>query len=180
MAAKPSLERKIGSGKGWFGPMIYDKYGELVWSGSDQFDTANVMDFRLSDVNGEKLLTMIDRDRSAGIIFDNEYELRDMLLVVKHATDDIGPNAHEFNFVDNGTSLVYLHNEPREAPEEDKRGVGYSGSCIAQYNKISELDATNNWKSLFEWDSLGNIHLNESTGPDDESQEDRCDTWDFM
>ena len=178
VAPKPSLEPTIGSGDGWWGSAIYDGNGELVWSGADQLDQANIMDFRLSDVRGEKMMTMLDHDRADGIIIDDNYEVRDLVLI----TDDKDHvNGHEFQWVDNGKSVLIIRNEKKDATQEEKDSVGFKGDgpCNANYMSFHELDATNNYESIFDWHAFGHIKLNESTMTDSKV-EARCNTWDNM
>lgn len=176
LSAKPSQEETLGTGHNWWGPAIYDQNGEVVWSGADQLDSPNVMDFTLSQVDGEPMLTMLDRDRAAGVLLDASYEVVDMVKV----TEEKGPNGHEFHFVDNGkggTSVLFVLNNMRDAPQEDLDDVdvgGWGKTCTAQYLEFRELDVSNGWETLFEWDSMGHIHLNESTS------HGKCDKWDFM
>ena len=177
IAAKPSLDRTIGSGDGWWGPAIYDGNGELIWSGADQLDTPNVMDFRMSDVDGEDMMTMLDRDRADGVIIDNHFEIRDIFLI---DTDKEHVNAHELNYVEDGKSVLLLRNDKRNAPQDERDSVGYKGDeCRANYMSFFELDATNNYETLFEWHGYGHIRLNESTMLDNDI-ENRCNTYDFM
>lgn len=176
-APKPSQERTIGSGEGWWGPAIYDQDGELVWSGADQLDTPNVMDFRVSKVRDGHLLTMLDRDRRSAVMLDNTYEVRDIVDV----TSTSGVNGHELNFVDDGTRMLFISNEQRDAPDVDKEAVGWDGGeCFASYNGFVELDVTNNFEKTFEWSAYDKIRLNESTLTGN-SLHKRCNNnWDFM
>lgn len=179
VAPKPSTDRTIGTGQTWYGPAIYDQSGDLVWSGAAQFDTSNIMDFRLSNVRGENLLTMLDRDREAGVLLDNSYEFRDMIQADPSEYDI---NAHEFNFVSNGTGVLLIRNFKRPASREEKDAVGWTGdTCWAVYQTFHELDANNNWESKFDFDSFGKIKLNETTTQEYGSIEKKCnDGWDFM
>jgi hypothetical protein len=178
VGVKPSLEKTIGTQQPWFGPHIYDGKGELVWSGSDQFDNSNVMDFRISSVRGEDRLTVLDRDRKIGLVLDNHYE-----IVESFAVDADKPevNAHELNFVDNGNSVLVIQNNNQVAPDEEAEQVGWEGpgGCEANYMAVREYDATDHYNTIFDWTALGHIRLNESTQVDS-SIGSRCNTWDFM
>jgi hypothetical protein len=176
---KPSLEKTIGTGQGWFGPHIYDGNGELVWSGADQFDTSNVMDFRMSTVRGEWCLTVLDRDRQIGVVLDNHYEMVDTFEI---DPDQDNVNGHELNFVNDGKSALILQNFKADAPKDEAEQVGYydeEKGCEANYMAFKEYDAEDQYKPIFEWNALGKIRLNESTETDSDIY-DRCNTWDFM
>lgn len=172
------MERTIGSGDGWWGSVIYDQEGELIWSGADQLDQANIMDFRVSDWKGKKMLTMLDHDRADGIVIDNNYEVRDLILITE---DKDHVNGHEFQWVDNGKNVIVIRQDKQDATQEEKDAVGFKGDgeCKANYNSFHVLDATNNYAPSFEWHSFRHISLNESTMTDSKI-EARCNTWDNM
>lgn len=163
--------------RSWVGPHIYDgRTGELVWSGSLSFtfSKGNVEDFRISNVNGRYLMTLMSQNRGEGIILDSSYEIVDVLEVDKPI------NTHELNFVENGTRalIVTSHNKVK-ATKEMSKAIGYDGECICAFDGIVEYD-TSSWKKTWEWESFGNVGLDESTltgAPVDR----RCNgNWDFM
>ena len=179
MGIKPSLEKTIGTHQGWFGPHIYDEEGELVWAGSDQFDTSNVMDFRLSKIGGEDHLTVLDRDRRIGVILNNNYEIADTFMI-DYDHDNI--NGHELKFVNDGSSVLVLLNNESDAPKEEAEAVGWfeEEPCRANYHKFRELDSKDRWRPAFEWSGLGHIKLEEGTDTDGKIR-GRCKgPWDFM
>lgn len=162
---KPSLEKTIGTHQGWFGPHIYDGNGELVWAGSDQFDTSNVMDFRLSNFDGEDRLTVLDRDRKSGLVLDNSYEIRDMFKI---DWDHDNVNGHELNFLNNGSTVLVIRNNVEDVPKDEAESIGWykDKPCRANYNSFRELDSEDEWRPLFEWSALGHIKLEEATETD--------------
>lgn len=145
-------------GKGWVGCHIYDNQGELIWSGAKLFSQGNVEDFRVSNVNGENLLTLMDQGRGEAIILDHHYEVRDVIKI-----DRI--NTHEFHFVENGTKALIVKANPREATKEMGEAIGWYGErpCRVGADKLVELDVADNWKQVFEWEPFGHIGLDEST-----------------
>ena len=163
--------------RSWVGPHIYDgRTGELVWSGalSFTFSKGNVEDFRISNVRGEYLMTLMSQNRGEGIILDSNYEIKDVLVVDKPI------NTHELNFVENGTrALIVTSHNKMKATKEMSKAIGYDGECSCAFDGIMEYD-TSTWKPVFDWRSFGKIGLDESTltgAP----VEKRCDgNWDFM
>ena len=146
-----------------------------MWSGASQLDTPNIMDFRQSYVSGENRLTMLDRDRATGTVLDSDYEIHDIIYL---ADQDV-INGHELNFVEGGKTVLHLTNNKLDATQEEKDAVGFDGDeCEANYNGFRERDVKTG-EVLFDWQSHGNIWLNEST-MDDGPIKTRCNTYDFM
>lgn len=138
------------------------------------FDNRNVEDFRMSNVNGEDLMTLIYQDIGAGVIIDDGYEIR-----AEAKIDDAWTiNTHELHFVDNGTRALVVKNDKREASLDQSQEVGFDGQCVAEYEHFLELD-TETWEAVFDWDSKDHVRLNESTLTDS-PVEDRCSDWDFL
>lgn len=145
--------------EGWIGPAVYDGDGMLVYSGAPDFDNSNTEDFKLSNVAGEDMFTVMDQSHWRGVIMDRHYEIKRRIKVV-------GPggnfNSHEFNFVENGTRALVVYNHGNAASEEESATVGFKGNCKRSCNGIAEYDTTT-WDITWDWDSCGNIMLNEST-----------------
>lgn len=181
MGPKGSLDPTIGTAQGWFGPAIYDGNGELIWSGSAQLDTPNIMGFEQQYVDGKQRLTMLDRDRHLGTILDNDYEIHKLLYV---GNDEVvmedSVNGHELNFVEAGKSVIFVKNNRLDAPQEDKDATGFvgSGECISNFNSFVEMDLKTG-KPLYEWLSYEKIRLQECTIPY-ENVNGMCDVFDFM
>lgn len=166
--------------RSWVGPHIYDgKTGELVWSGSTsfEFNSSNVEDFRLSNVNGEYKMTLMSQMLGQGFIMDSNYKIVNRVHLderVKNA------NTHEFNFVDGGSRVLVLKNHAQRATQEMSEVVGFDGECRCGFDGFEELD-TSNWNSVFQFYSYGKIGLDESTMTDWGDVDERCrGRWDFM
>ncbi|KAK5174064.1 uncharacterized protein LTR77_001144 [Saxophila tyrrhenica] len=175
---KPSLDKTIGTDQPWFGPHIYDQQGELVWSGSRQLDTSNVMDFRLSKIKGKDHLTVLDRDRREGLIINDNYELVDSFPVDWDHRDNV--NGHELNFVGDGSKVLVVRNNKEESTPGEGESIGHSGPCRANYNGMRELDGNALWMPIFDWTALGHITLNESTEKGGNIDHKCENDWDFI
>ncbi|KAI6810177.1 hypothetical protein KC331_g9214 [Hortaea werneckii] len=123
------------SDQSWIGPFIYDgRNAELIWSGAAMFNS-NVADFRISNVNGEPLITLFANN---GInVLNNDFTMRMHL----NPEEEGRLNTHELSF-----------------------DMGYSGECIADFDGFHELDVTRDgWPRVYDWSSYNRIGLNEST-----------------
>jgi hypothetical protein len=163
--------------RSWVGPHIYDgKTGELIWSGSMShfFQKGNIEDFRLSNVDGKYMLTMMSAGTGQAVILRNDYELEHTLQV-----DNPGRvNTHELNFVENGTRALVIKSHREEGSKEMSRKVGFDGKCVGQFDGFEEYD-TRTWKSVFDWRSYGKVGFEESSLEGRPIQQ-RCRNWDFM
>lgn len=155
----------------WNGPCIYDTDGELVWSGAPMFHHLNMYDFRLAQINGEMLPTLIYTDHANGLILDRHYNTNqtvDMfgMELPQWLLDQIGhhhtTNMHDFNVIDDGKRAVMLTKVYENATLEESRAVGFNGECTAKYQGFKEVDVATS-EILFEWNSHGHIGLEEST-----------------
>ncbi|KAK5163442.1 uncharacterized protein LTR77_010624 [Saxophila tyrrhenica] len=163
----------------WNGPHIYDQKGELIWSGSPMFNNLNIYDFRLAEVGGKMMPTMIFTEHSDGLILDEGYnihhtvdmfgmELPDWLMEQighRHTT-----NMHDFNVIDDGKRAVMLTKVYENATKAESKAVGFDGECTAKWQGFKEVDVATG-EILFEWNAHGHIQLEESTyhkGPLDE------------
>lgn len=138
------------------------------------FDNRNVEDFRISNVEGEALMTLVYQDAGAGIIMNGSAEVREEAQI----DEAWNVNTHEFYFVDNGRRVLVIKNEWREASLDESQEIGLDWQCVANYEHFLELD-TETWETVFDWDSMDHVHLNESTLTE-WSAEDRCGGWDFL
>lgn len=139
------------------------------------FDNLNIEDFRVSDVQGEDLMTLVDQHTGKGAIINDEYQI----LERPRIDDAKNVNTHEFNFVDNGTRALVIKNDRRKAPLDQVREIGFDGPCSVDYEHFQELD-TETWEVVFDWDSMDHVRLSESTWLES-SVEDRCNShWDFL
>ena len=161
-------------GHGWVGAHIYDWRGELIWSGADMFSQGNVEDFRVSNVRGEYLMTLMDQGRQEAIVLDNHYEVRETAK-----WDHF--NSHELHFVENGTRALIIKTHFRQSTEEMAQTIGYEGgTCGAGFDRFLELDLNNNWEPVFEWDPFGKIGLDESTLTEAPVYKRCAGNWDYL
>ncbi|KAI7343063.1 hypothetical protein KC320_g9353 [Hortaea werneckii] len=103
------------SDQSWIGPFIYDgRNAELIWSGAAMFNS-NVADFRISNVNGEPLITLFANN---GInVLNNDFTMRMHL----NPEEEGRLNTHELSFVDNGTRAIFIKNGRQNAPSRSCR-----------------------------------------------------------
>jgi hypothetical protein len=148
-------------GNGWIGPHIYDTDGTLIWSGAPMFDNGNIEDFRISNVNGEDMMTVMDQRHSKGVFIDNHYRVVDRRQA--NGPNGKGFNSHEFHFVDNGTKALVVWSEGRYYSEsETLEALGEDMKCHVACDGINEYDVKT-WQSTFSWSSCDHIGLEEST-----------------
>lgn len=136
----------------------------------------NAEDFRISEINGERLITFMAHSKA--YVLNPDYSIRTTKNIETWGT----LNTHELNFVNNGTQVIVLRNGPYKVPvEAAKTLIGMDSSdCAARYDGFSVLDVTQeSWPPVFDWHSLGRIDLEESTYIDGEP-ESRCRSWDFV
>lgn len=144
------------SDQAWVGPFIYDgQTGELIWSGAAAFNS-NVADFRISNVNGEKLMTFFTWSNQL-VVVNTDYTVRQTLAPERF-------NKHEFHVVENGTRALIVRSNGRSMSPEESQKVGLEGEVRIASDGIAELDVTKDgWPSVFEWNSKGQIDVDEST-----------------
>jgi hypothetical protein len=155
----------------WNGPHIYDQDGELVWSGVAMFNHLNIYDFRLAEVNGSMVPTLIFTEHANGLILDDGYNIRNTVDMFgmdlpQWLLDQIGhrhtTNMHDFNVIDNGKRAVMLTKVYENATRAESKAVGFDGECTAKWQGFKEVDVATS-EILFEWNSHGQILLEEST-----------------
>ena len=136
------------------------------------------MDFKLSNVKGEDRLTMMYPVEGLGYIYDNRYELVEKVPV---GETGVTLNMHEFNFVENGKTLLLLKRNTTHATKEMSAKTGYDGECFLTFDGFEEVD-TENWETKFAWNTWDHVGLDESSmdaGP----PEGRCGgggAWDYI
>lgn len=136
----------------------------------------NAEDFRISEINGEHLITFMAHSKA--YVLNTDYSIRTTKAIETWGT----LNTHELNFVKNGTQAIVLRNGIYKIPvEAAKMLIGMdSGNCAARYDEFSVLDVVQEfWLHVLDWHSLGRIDLEESTSIDGVS-ESHCKSWDFM
>jgi len=153
-----SIDQK-SPGHGWIGPHIYDGNGELVWSGVDITGNWDVLDFKMSNVRGESLMTFLANRDGDGYIMDNTYTIREK---VDLGTLGVDFNSHEFNFIEGGKRAIVMDEGKKQATPEQTMAVEWDKNCTALFNGFKELDTTT-WEPVFQWSSFEHIGLEEST-----------------
>lgn len=178
LAPYKALIQPEGAGdEGWIGPTIYSDDGELVWSGAPMFGDRNVEDFRISNVDGEQLMTLMHQDDHAAYILDNDFTIR---RKVNEVDNHGNINTHEFHFVENGTEAIVMKTDVQDASEEMSKKVGYDGICKEVHFDTFRVFDTETWEEKWSWSPADHIGLDEST-LDDSSIEDRCrGHWDYV
>ena len=146
-------------GTPWIGPAIYDSAGELIWSGA-LLDVKgfNWMDFRVSTIGGESVLTAMSHGWGQGVILGNDYEIQRVVNI----EEAFNFNTHEFHFLEDGKKILVTTYNWREAPKKLTKAVGIDGGCAVAFDGFKELDA-GTLQVLFQWSSYGTIGLDEST-----------------
>ena len=156
------IVQKNDAGRQWVGPHIYDGEGELIWSGTPELDGFLLNDFRVSNVNGEDMLTGINPKHMGAMIFNNRYELHREIKIRKKGR---GPNRHDFHTCDEGTRALAMTWYAGNASPEDLQSIGKEGPCRLNREGFQEYDI-NTGEMLFDWSSEGHIRPGESyTGP---------------
>lgn len=151
-------------GEPWVGPYIYDGKGELVWSGIPTFERYNIFDFRVQDVGGQNMITVIKKSEDAGLIYDNSYHLYKRVDWPGFYNTS---NMHDFTITGNGTRALVMTKAHFNASQELLRPVGFNGSyCDVNGNGLKELDITGpEPKTIFTWNATDHIGLDETTFP---------------
>lgn len=146
-------------GTPWVGPAIYDSTGDLVWSGA-LLDVKgfNWMDFRVSDIAGESVLTAMSHGWGQGVVLGKDYQVRRRVDIA--ASADF--NTHDFHFLDDGKTVLVTSYNWGDASPEMVEAIDHDGKCSMAFDGFKELDGATS-ETLFEWSSYGNIALDEST-----------------
>ncbi|KAK3681168.1 hypothetical protein LTR37_020969 [Vermiconidia calcicola] len=168
----------------WNAPHIYDNNGDLIWSGAPMFNGFSTFDFRVVDVLGKPMLSLIIPHDDNAVILDETYNVYKKIspgpdrLEIGVTSLDI----HEFMTSDNGTKALYLTRNRRDASRENSKVIGYDGNCFAVYSGFSEMDMETG-EVVMAWDAENHIGLDESVVTQDPVKK-RCsrpgEPWDFM
>lgn len=164
----------------WNGPHIYDSNGELIWSGAPFVKYVNTFDFRMSEVNGQQMLSFVwPKNRQGnGWILDNTYQLHTIVdMVGNHSRW----NMHEFNLIDDGTRA--LMGFPQDYSATRVNNENYTGPCKIGWQGFKEVDV-NTGEVYFEFNTQGHIDPAESNyvpkSVKTNTWEDKCATdWDI-
>lgn len=142
----------------WNGPHIYDMNGELIWAGASRLDYINTYDFRMSEVDGQRMLSYIwsKIPGGHGQILNNSYELT---TTVNMTGDSSSWDMHELNIINNGESALIVTYQNFHVTEVNL--PEYSGPCRIAQQGFKEVEV-NTGKVMFEWHTLDHISLEES------------------
>jgi hypothetical protein len=159
-------------GRGQDGPMILDDAGHVVWF-KPAGDREEATDFRVQTYQGEPVLTWWQgrlvggEGRGEGVIYDQRY--RPVRRV--RAGNGFSADLHEFELTPQGTALLLSYARVRM----DLRPYGGSRDGTVVDGVVQEVDVATGLV-LFEWHSVGNVSLRDSTAPAPKGGE----AWDYM
>jgi hypothetical protein len=142
------------------GPLIVDNRGRVIWF--DQLTApVEATDFRVQRYRGEPVLTWwIGRSNGAGVgrgsyvIYDRSYHL----VARVHASAGLVGDLHEFQLTPRGTAYISVYHEvPNDLSSIGGPEHGYVYDSI-----VEEIDIASG-RVVFEWHSLDQVPLSEST-----------------
>jgi hypothetical protein len=174
----------------WNGPHVYDTDGDLVWSGATFFKHLNAFDFRVTQVAGEDMLSVIvphsvpgsknqhvtlpgpgDGD---GFILDDSYHV---YRTIDMHRDIPAPNMHDLTIADDGSRALMLTQKTYE-PTSVRVGA-FNRPCKIGWQGFREVDLRTG-ELVFDWSAEGHIDPYESTKKED-SIKVMCQTeWDIL
>lgn len=157
-------------GPAWTAPYIYNADGELIWSGGHMMGGWTVSDFRVSNVMGKPMLTMIHHQREKAYLLDETYNIHREIDLTHSEEEHV--DGHEFAFVDDGTRALHFTNRIANATREESEKIGFDGTCHVRFQGFNELD-TRSWEPVFSWTEENHISLDESH-PAGGSTDDLC------
>ena len=175
------VDRAPLPGDGQIGPSIYDGFGELVWSGAPLLDHWNALDFRMSNVAGEQMMTLLIQHYGYGYVVDESYQIERIFDIGDLGVDF---NMHEFVFVDNGTRAIVVKDN-LTAPLDNSPYIGddlKEDRCRLVFNEFHELDVETG-KPVFTWSSFDHVSLQETTYLVEKGEKRRCTEilgWDYL
>lgn len=153
----PYEKHDEGHDNAWVGANIYDRNGELVWSGAPQFNNSVCWNFRVSEYHGREVLTF-NLDDQAALVMDSHYN-------VVESFQPLGQgklNMHEFNIVDDGSRYVIMKTDVKEASKAFLRDMTVP-RCRIRFNGFEEHETHGNHSKLtFDWTSERHVGMNES------------------
>ena len=142
------------------GPHIYDGNGDLIWSGAPIYKGSRIFDFRVANVGGRDVITLIDPKAKVGILLDDGYEFYTRMDMGESSTF----NVHDFNVKDEGRKALFVKRQPGTASKKESKSIGYDGGeCSVIYDGFEEWDLHNpGLEPLFSWSSKNHVGLEES------------------
>lgn len=166
---------KVGEtapGGEWIGPHIYDGHGGLIWSGSHLFNNMNIMDFKVVNIRGENMMSVIFAVEEDALLLDNHYQIVEAIPIGRRGST---LDMHDFRFVENGTRALYINRNFTRASKEVSDVVGFDGNCAVTANSFQEMDTTT-WQPTFWWSGVDHIPLDDSTMTSSDLEQ-RCNNW---
>ncbi|EON61725.1 hypothetical protein W97_00941 [Coniosporium apollinis CBS 100218] len=139
------------------GPYIYDKFGNLIWSGYGTIGPGNVHDFKVCSYGGADHLCAFQGNQRPGyalghgIILDETYTI---VKTVQMGTGASSMDMHEFSLISGGDTALAISYQP--APMDlTAYGITFGQGWIMQ-GVFQEINVTSG-EVLFSWSSLGHI-----------------------
>jgi len=164
-------------GDAWTAPHIYDASGELIWSGAAMFGGFSTFDFRVFNILGKQMLSLVNFHDGNAWILDESYNV--------YKTIDLGDrsarlvNMHEFTTVENGTKALHMLRDHQYASLAESQSVGFDGACFVDFDGFRELDVAT-WDTSFEFTSRDHIRLNESYAEEGPIESRCASAWEFL
>ena len=141
----------------WNGPHIYDTSGELVWSGAPFVEYLNTYDFKMSEIDGQQMLSFIwSKKHGDGYILDSSYEF--YAKVDMSAGNSSRGNMHELNLIDEGKRALIVLSQ--NYTTRQIKVPEYSGPCEIGQQGIRELDVKTG-RVNFDWHTQDHIRPEE-------------------
>lgn len=138
------------------------------------FQSANTFDFRVIEVEGQRWMSVLCTYLESAFLLDEHYRIRKTIPLGARGQVI---NMHDFNVIENGTRALALHRNITDPGKEQINGLGRHGQCRAISQWFEERDITRDgWNTVFRWNSLYHIGMNESTMTDGECR----GVWDFL
>lgn len=177
----------------WNGPHIYDQNGDLIWSGASFFKHYNTFDFRVTQVNGEPMMSLVvphdmhgpkggnihhmafpGHGKGDGVILDDSYNV---YTTVDMRGDIPDPNMHDLTIMNNGKRALMLTQKTYE-PTPVRIGK-FNRPCNVGWQGFRETE-TETGKVVFEWDAQHHIDPFESTRYEAPYRVMCQDEWDIL
>ena len=123
------------------------------------FGGFNVIDFKVSKVNGVDKLTGIYKHNNSDIVLNNDYTIYERLHAGKNESSI---NIHGFNTVENGTTALVITMTRESAILEEAETVGFDAppGCKVEYPGFEAYDTTR-WQKRFAWSARGHVPLDD-------------------
>lgn len=108
----------------------------------------DVFDLRVSNVNGEDMLTMISPQNRSAYVYDSSYSLRYTIPIAGKGEE---VNMHELKFYDGGKKAFYFYDRTHTMTADDISSVGFTQkNCPMRDSGFRELDVIKN-ETIKDW-----------------------------